>query len=370
MSPEFEYVFPSIRGVQAGHEFYVSMCPLKLIPRIFVFNEEELVPHLRAQRILNKARLPEMARYLLDNPKSYVFSALTASIDGQVSFDPLGSSGEEHRMGSLRVPMGAQILINDGQHRRAAIEMALRENPDLGDETIAIVFFLDLGLKRCQQMFADLNRHAVRATRSIGILYDHREEPAKVVKQVVLQASCFDGVVEMERSTLATRSRKLFTLSSIYNATATLIQGIEGEREELVRTAVEFWEHISRQIPEWKMVQDGELSSSDVRSSFIHSHAIALHALAKIGNQLLREKRKSWKRSYTKLKTLNWRRSNGRLWEGRAMTGGRVSKAGQNVTLTANAIKNHLGLPLNPDEERVERAYRRGKGGKQTSSEA
>mgnify|MGYP001342641817 CR=1 FL=1 len=44
MPSEFEYVFPSIRGVQAGREYYVSMCPLRIIPKIFLFNEEELVP--------------------------------------------------------------------------------------------------------------------------------------------------------------------------------------------------------------------------------------------------------------------------------------------------------------------------------------
>ena len=65
--------------MQARREYYVSMCPLKLIPKIFIFNEEELVPRLRAQRVLNKARLPEMSRYVLNNPKSYIFSALTAS---------------------------------------------------------------------------------------------------------------------------------------------------------------------------------------------------------------------------------------------------------------------------------------------------
>ena len=39
--------------------------------------------------------------------------------------------------------MTSRFIINDGQHRRAAIEEALKERPELGDETIAVVFFLD-----------------------------------------------------------------------------------------------------------------------------------------------------------------------------------------------------------------------------------
>ena len=170
----FEYVFPSIRGIQAGREYYISMCPLRLIPRIFLFDEEELRPELRSQRTLNKQRVPDMCRYILENTNEYIFSALTASIDGKVRFEPIGEAGDDRSMGRLWIPMNAKFVINDGQHRRAAIEAALHENPELGDETISVVFFMDVGLKRTQQMFADLNRYAVRPTTSIGILYDHR----------------------------------------------------------------------------------------------------------------------------------------------------------------------------------------------------
>lgn len=41
-SAGFEYTFPAIRGIQAGREFYISMCPLRLIPKIFIFDEDEL----------------------------------------------------------------------------------------------------------------------------------------------------------------------------------------------------------------------------------------------------------------------------------------------------------------------------------------
>ncbi len=118
--PSFEYIFPAIRGIQAGREYYVSMCPLRLIPRIFIFDEDELRPELRAQRILNKARVPEMARYILKRSKTYTFSALTASIDGRVHFEPLGADETERSVGRLRIPMNAKFVINDGQHRRAA----------------------------------------------------------------------------------------------------------------------------------------------------------------------------------------------------------------------------------------------------------
>lgn len=363
----FEYIFPSIRGIQAGREYYVSMCPMRLIPRIFIFDEDELRPELRSQRVLNKQRVPEMARYLTHNPKNYTFSALTASIDGKVRFEPLGEDDGERNIGRLRVPMNSKFVINDGQHRRAAIEAAMHDNPDLGDETISVVFFLDVGLKRCQQMFADLNRHAIRPTTSLGLLYDHRDSWATIAKSVVESVPAFNGLTEMERSTISNRSIKLFTLSGIHNATHSLLSGVELEDDEArVNLAAEFWTCIANQIPDWTLARERKVSAADLRQEFIHSHTLALAALARVGNALIASDTKAWKGKLKKLSTMDWSRSN-RQWEGRAMNAGRLSKRNVNVTLTGNLIKTHLDIPLTVDEQQLEKQFNgEGNGRKKT----
>lgn len=140
---DYCYSFPAARGIQAGRAFYIAMCPMRIIPKIFSFDESEVPPELRAQRTLNKARIPEMVQYLLENPKDYVFSALTASIATNVQFEEYPSS---NNLGILKVPMEAQILINDGQHRRKAIEDALEARPELGQDNIPVLFFVDCPL--------------------------------------------------------------------------------------------------------------------------------------------------------------------------------------------------------------------------------
>ncbi|MFJ5121566.1 DNA sulfur modification protein DndB [Kitasatospora sp. NPDC088548] len=354
----FEYTFPAIRGIQAGREFYVSMCPLRLIPKMFMFDEEELPPEVRAQRVLNKGRLPALTRYLLDNPGDYVFSALTASIDGDLRFTGVSDEGAGMRIGQIHIPMDARFLINDGQHRRAAIEVALQEHPDLGDETIAVVFFHDTGLARCQQMFADLNRHAVRPSRSIGVLYDHRDDLAQVTKLLALESPVFKGCVEMEQSTLSSRSRRLFTLSAIYSGTHALLQGLEVDKKEASGLAQAYWEAVDQTIPEWELVRDRSLCAPDVRRDYLHSHSLALHALGRVGNSLLRESTDpvQWQPSMGRLKDVDWGRSNAD-WSGRAILGGRVSKSHQNLALTTNYLRLRLGLPLSPEEQQAEEAF-------------
>jgi DNA sulfur modification protein DndB len=352
--------FPAIRGVQAGREYYVTMWTLRTLRQISIFDEKELPPELRAQRVLNKARIPEIADYVLDNPNDYVFSAITASIDSHVAFEPFSKKAGEDRLGTLTVPMDAKFIINDGQHRRAAIIEALNQKPELAYETIAVVFFLDIGLDRCQQMFADLNRYAIRPSRSLGLLYDHRNDKAKLARLVVMKSEVFRDIVDLEKSSLALRSRRLFTLSAFFNACADLVQDLAtGNLEEDANLARDYWEAVARHFPSWAQVREGRMPASEVREGYIHSHGIALQALGKAGNALLKTSPNRWKGRLAALKGIDWSRSNAKLWEGRAMIGGKVSKVTTNVVLTTNVVKKALGLPLEEDEQKIENALSR-----------
>jgi DNA sulfur modification protein DndB len=358
---DHHFTFPAIRGIQAGREYYVSMCPLGLVHKIFKFDEEELSAELRAQRILNKTRVPEIARYITANPDNYVFSAITASIDGEVKFTTANNSPEMMRNGLLKIDMNSKIIVNDGQHRRAAIEMAIKEDGSLASETIAVVFFIDRGLERSQQMFADLNRHAIRPIRSLGLLYDHINDLSKIAKFVALEAQAFKGLVEMERSTLSERSKKLFTLSAIYTGCHALLDARQLEDQDgAAKLCISFWDEVSKYMPEWELVRKSRLTAGEIRKDFIHSHGIALQSIAMVGSQLLNEHPKDWKKKLSSIKNIDWSRNNKKLWEGRALVGGRVSKTSSNVTLTTNLIKQQIGLTLSPEEKRMEQAHKRG----------
>jgi DNA sulfur modification protein DndB len=351
----YNYQFTALRGVQAGREYYVAMCPLKLIPKIFLFDEEEIPAELRAQRVLNKARIPDISRYIINNSDEYVFSSITASVDGEVSFEPLNDRGYGRNAGILTVSMTSRFLINDGQHRRAAIEEALKVTPELGDETISVVFFLDSGLDRSQQIFADLNKHAVRPTKSIGILYDRRDPFARLSVKLTKEVPIFKGLTETEKTTISNRSTKLFTLSAVYQSTQALLNKGKGDEIEDYdfELACEFWTVLGNTIPEWQLITRKQISASDMRREYIHSHGVALHALGIVGRSLVEVYPQDWQSRLKPLAEMNWLRTNS-VWEGRAMIHGRMSKAGDSVTLTANAIKDFLQLPLEAYELEIE----------------
>jgi DNA sulfur modification protein DndB len=335
--------FPVVRGYQAGHECYVAMWTLRMLRQISIFDEDEIRPELRIRRTLNRTRIREMSNYVLNNPDSYVFAPLIVAIDSQAVFEPLPG---QNWLGNLRVPMDAHFVMNDGQHRRVALLEALEQRPELGNETISILFFLDIGLDRCHQRYVDLNCHAVRRNPSTEI-NDYRSAKSRLAKLVITKSTIFQYIVEMEKTSLAKRSRKLFTLSAFHHACADLIEGIATgnlvEDAELVRN---YWEAVAEQIPTWGLVQQGQVSASEVREDYIHCHSIALQALGRAGNALIRLYPDDWRKRLIGLRQIDWSRHNSELWEGRALVGGRVSKMTDHIIQTTGVIKKVLELPL------------------------
>jgi DNA sulfur modification protein DndB len=333
---ENNYIFAAIRGIQSGRAFYVAMVPLKTIERLFRQNDEKLPEQLRAQRELNKSRIPSIARYLTENASEYILSALSATIDGSFAFEPFAG---QRSIGNLRIDMSATMLVNDGQHRRAGIIEALRTRPSLGDETIAVTLFPDEGLGRSQQMFVDLNQHGVKPARSLRLLYDARCPSARLSRAVADAIPLFRGLTDFSRSNLSSRSKKLFSFSNLHTATSTLVNDASlTATAEDPQPAVEFWNAVIDNMPDWSAAGRRELAPSELRRDTIHAHGVALEAIAMAGARLINERPHTWKPSLQALREIDWSRSNTSAWEGRALSNGRVSRTRTSVLLTAELI--------------------------------
>ena len=353
-----EWAFPAIRGVQAGGEYYSIMVRLRDISRLSAPVDAKLPPELRAQRVLSRTRVPKIADYVTSNPTSYTLPALVGAVDGLPRFEP---AHDKILMGTLYIRRDMTVAILDGQHRRAAVAMALsqeyvrKRRGSLGDESLCVTLFVDAGLEKAQQRFADLNRFAVRPNNSLGLLYDHRDELANLTRAVVREVPLFAQLTDGEKTSVSGGSNKLFALASIHAATKALLAGFSGSFEAAKKIAVEFWNELTRVMPDWQDVCLGRIKAAVLRDRCVHAHAVVLEALGRVGNALLRERREDWKSVLTKLGTLDWSRAH-RRWEGRAVVNGRVLKNAASVILAANLIKHHLGLELSIEERRYEPA--------------
>ena len=351
---DFVYRFPVVRGVQAKREYYIAMVPLKMIPKLFPPEEEYVPPEFRAQRKLNEIRIPVISKYILENRENYVFSALAASIDGYFKFCP----SEFPDVGVLEISMDAKILINDGQHRKAAILEAISEDESLLNETISVVFFEDQGLARSQQMFTDLNKHAVKTSNSIAELYDSRDELAVYTRSVVSKIKFLNSYTDKEKDILGKYSSNLFTLNTFYVANKKIVSG-KVVTEDTESFLLRFWENVVKNIAQWNELENKEISKVDLRENYIVTQAIVIQALGRIGNAFLSHPEYDMEKTLRGLKKIDWKR-NAECWQLRAIkANGRMISGETAVLLTANVIKQELGLPLSTDEAEREEKFLR-----------
>lgn len=352
---EPNYDFDAIKGVQAGRDFYVAMCPLKVIPKLFIFDDYDIPPELRAQRVLRESRIPAIKNYILNNPKDYIFSSLTASVDGTMKFFPEPSLGKDARLGRLYISMESRLLINDGQHRRKAIEEALKERPELGKEMISVVFFRDDGLKRSQQMFSDLNKHVIKPTKSLNILYDHRDDFHQFVVGLTNSIDAFKHRVDLERTTISNRSTKAFTLNGITDASMKLlgvkkIKTFTSNDKEKIKT---FWKQVSKNIPEWQLLIQGRITPFELRKNYVNTHTNLLNALGIFGRVLIQNNPDDWEPVLRNLKKIDWSRD-APEWENRLIKHGQMQKQTTGIELAANMILQKCGVPLSAERQKIE----------------
>jgi len=152
------YIFPSVKGCQAQRDCYVSMVPISIATQIFLINDDNIPVETVKQRVFNDSSASKIKDYLLHNVDNYFLSSLSVSVNAKVLFIP--AKEETPLIGSLKIPMTAQFLVNDGRHRTIALTNAIKENRKLGRDHISVVFYEDEGFEKAKKMYSDLSKSA------------------------------------------------------------------------------------------------------------------------------------------------------------------------------------------------------------------
>ena len=333
------HAFDAIRGRQADCDFFVAMCTFKSVAKLFTFQDADIPAEQRAQRTLRKSRIPRIRDYILQNPNDYTFSSITASVDGKITFNPITHSND---LGKISMSQDATILINDGQHRVAAIKEAILEDPGLGKDKISVVFFEDLKLEKSQQMFADLNKNAVKPTKSLGILYDRRNNFATFVVAMIKNVKVFNNRIEMEKTSISNRSTKFFTLNGLELATKHLLgkdKNLTNDEKEFV---INFWNTVARNIPEWTLLMEKKVTPFELRKDFVHANTNMLESIAIAGNRLIKNHPNEWRQKLAGLQKIEWERTNPE-WDGKIIIRGKMTKTKAGMNSAAKIILRYCG---------------------------
>lgn len=359
--------FPALRGRMGELDFCILVMKLGEVVKHVGFAED--VQHWddgipaehKKQRKLNRTRIiNEMVPYLTLN-RDHFYSAITVELErpgdpsNGVVFEPLpGQQG----LGTAKFDGTEQLMALDGQHRLKSIELALKEQPDLSRESIAVLVVPGRGYRRSQQLFSDLNRYAKQPSKTLNLLFEHREFLARVAKGVADKADSFQERVNLETNSLGRKTRHHITLAVLYECVVSLLDGAYAEDEkdpaklaEAVDNLVHVYDKVVfASLPDFHRVLRGELMPYDLRCKYIYSHSVGQQAIAKAIRACQDHFGADWEEVvHTGFPKIDWRITNAE-WEGSAVQGGAIQTRRQNVEHTATVIKLKLGVPVENTE--------------------
>ena len=236
---------------------------------------------------------------------------------------------------------------------------AMEEDPTLCDETISIVFFKDDGLQRSQQMFTDLNKHAVKTSNSLSTLYDSRDALAVVTKEIIDKVLFLNMYTDREKDILGKNSSNLFTLNTIYKANNRILHTKQCD-ENAKNFLLKYWKFISENVTAWEELMNHQITKKDLRENYIITLGITIQALGKLGAYFFDNQNMDLNIYISKFQEIDWLRSNKQNWLGRAIRiDGKVMNNEEAITLTCNKIKQLLDVKLSNEEKSKEDSFDR-----------
>lgn len=343
----------AMRGKMGTRTYYACLMPMSAVPQFFKFtNWAGISPEDREQRQLNEKRVPDLAEYLTENEGDYLFSSITASYKSEPVFEPYTPGSD---IGTLKLRLGDELVINDGQHRCAGIAKALENGSSIKDDTLSVLLFPWESTARVQQMFSDLNRFVQKTSKSLDILYDKRDETGAATLSAIQQIPMFRELTEKEKVSLEVKSTKLFTLAALYDANTELLKGYEEKDIQAnAKLLVEFWTEVAKHMPDWAKVFSGQKLAIELRQEKISSHSTVLRALGGLGAEL--KHLPDWKKRLEPLADIDWSKKNPE-WDNVCIVANSVVSNRQARSATKAFLKAKLKLSLTDGEKRsLERA--------------
>jgi DNA sulfur modification protein DndB len=344
---------PATRGRMGETEYYTANFPMGMVVKLFQYDPSamsSLNPDDRHQRALKKNRVPEIADYIVDN-EDYIFSSITVSVDADdLRFE---SSELDDNVGLLILPMEADWIVNDGQHRVAGIAEALKRDPDRRSDNLSVVILPDGGLERAQQIFSDLNRTVQKTSKSLDILFDHREPLNIITNACVERVRLFKGKTDKEKVSLSQRSADFATLSGIQGANRQLIADLnalklgDADVKRCEDLAVEFWEYATNVIEPWPEIAGDRMRPADARAKYVSSYGLALWAIGSVGHTVI-SAGGDWKTKLDGLKDVDWKKTNPE-WKGICIQGNEIVTRSTTRKATADFLRWKLGLGSEPN---------------------
>ena len=195
-------LLPALRAEMGDWTYYIASITLEELARRVTTATDLHQPKALDEEIQRslEPRASDIAEYLMCQPQRLFGTLVIGVYEGapewlEVKIDerarpwPEDDQRLEGAIGLLRLSGAEKLFALDGQHRLLGTKQAIREDPSLGGEEVAVIFVGHSadqgGLVRTRRLFSTLNRYAKKVSKSELIRLDEDDAVAIVTRRLL-----------------------------------------------------------------------------------------------------------------------------------------------------------------------------------------
>lgn len=362
---------------QAGRRFISSSLPIKMLLTMVRRDSSGRKddPAAHRNRPLNPGHVREIADYLRNEPHYLMPPIMLNSAFPLQTF--VVETPSPAKPCSFVLPPEEYLYVTDGQHRLEALREALRDKPELENDSIGVTIVEESDIDKVHQDFYDAAQVSPLA-KSLLVEYDGREPLNAVTRQVSSTAEAFKGRIERIGS-VGKNSLMLFTTNQIKQGIYQFLVGdwslynaaIQKQAQQVLAPAQSLWQtrilaflnEFTEHNPQWREVRERPLESglsTDVpgmREQFLHFSGGGLLVLCGVGHAILEREDDSegvlsptQREMIQAIANLDWSRG-GKLWQGYLVgPQGNITPHKNHIALAVAKVKDFLGIPMTEKE--------------------
>ena len=349
-----KYSFPAVIGVQAGRPYYMATVPFSTLKNMFKLDIGDGSALSRSQREVNENRAKKFAKYLSDNPETFVVPALTGVIDAPDGAEiKFVESEVSNLIGTLEVSMDASFLFLDGQHRSTGIVYGIENLNVSSASSVPVMFFRDLPLEGRQMAFSDINSNVSKPAQALSDTYNHRDVLSTFVRELCGSQTQLKDLVDFERNVVSAKSEYLFSIKTIKEVVQTLLGA-----KSLIALSQDQRDLVDKFFRDWFKGIAFETKFNSIgykpttfRENWVLTMGVILKAAAMAASVAGPER---W--NFDALSKIDWSRSSSQLANRCINPELRTMKSDATATkLTANLMLMTMEVPLTGDLGALER---------------
>jgi len=255
------------------------------------------------QREISDRVQKEMVPYLLNNSQRFYGALVVAVYGGEPEFSIVKVTEHEliddvedkhsYGFGLLRFDGSQAYYALDGQHRLKSIQEAVKKNPDLRKEQIAVILLkhenTQSGLERTRRLFSTLNRRAKPTSSGVNIAIDEDDPIAIVTRRLVKENGYLSSLVHCKNlgsktlSSAKSNDPYVTTISSLYDTNEIFLAAYnsgleispkfkqfrpsEDELDAYYNFLEDLWTHLLECAPGFDEVLNGRRKPGDLRKA-------------------------------------------------------------------------------------------------------